>query len=51
MGQHAAPTWKIRNEHKILVGKPERKRSFRTQILDWGKIKMDFKYVGFADIN
>jgi hypothetical protein len=40
---HVAHIRKIRNVHKILVGKPEGKISFKTQLYRWEDIKVDFK--------
>jgi hypothetical protein len=38
----------MKNAHKILVGKPERKRSFVTPTRKWeDNIKMDLKERGF----
>jgi predicted alpha/beta hydrolase len=40
---HVAHMWKMKNVHKILVGKPEGKISFKRQWRRWENNKMVFK--------
>jgi hypothetical protein len=49
---HVARTDEIRNEYKILVGKPEGNRSLRRSRRRWeNNIKMDLRIIGFAGVD
>jgi hypothetical protein len=49
--EHVARMWEIRNTYKIIIGKRERKRPFRTHGRKWGdNIKAEFDEIGCEDV-